>query len=108
MLIAMGKDRNDRKYFSRKDTEGFEIISSVTSPINGYHGKDYWSLYYKIPLSFFEKCYNEKFCGEGAIANFYNVEMKLSMSIMVYGIILSLIFLIFMYLDFLAILFLNK
>ena len=71
MLIAKGKDRLTRIPFKEKDTEGFEIYPSITSPINGYHGNDYWTLHYKIPLTFFEKYYNEKFVSGKAAGNFY-------------------------------------
>ncbi len=71
MLIAMGEDRNNRKTFSEKETKEFEIKSSVTKAIDGYHGNDYWTIHYKIPLAFFEKYYNEKFRSGKVAGNFY-------------------------------------
>ena len=71
MRIEKGKDVNNRLIFSEKDVAGLEVVPYVNTPIDGYHGQDYWPMYYKIPLRFFEEVYDEKFgAGEGS-ANFY-------------------------------------
>jgi hypothetical protein len=71
MLIAKGSSRYDRKVFSETDADNFEIVSSVKEVVDGEFGGDFWTLHYKIPFTFFEKAYGEKFCGDKAMANFY-------------------------------------
>ena len=73
LLIGTGKDGNDhkRRYFNREETERFEIISSIKAPVYGFHGADFWTLHYRIPIGFFEDYYQEKFTSGEAIGNFY-------------------------------------
>jgi hypothetical protein len=72
MLIAFGKDRNNRRPISKKDLAGFQIVTSVRKLINGFHGSEFWTLKYRLPLKLFKKYYGEKVSsGLEARANFY-------------------------------------
>lgn len=72
MLVAIGPDRNRRMPIPQADLEGFEIVSSVKRPISGYHGAEFWTLAYKLPLRLFEKHYRSRIAaGQIARANFY-------------------------------------
>jgi hypothetical protein len=72
-LIGVGKSGKDSKryYFKQNEINNWEIIPSITEPVNGIHGKEFWTLRYKIPKSFFEEFYNKKINGKKGIANFY-------------------------------------
>jgi hypothetical protein len=71
-LVAIGLDRSRRTPIPQADLDGFEIISSVKGPISGYHGAEFWTLAYKLPLSLFAKYYEAKIrSGQAARANFY-------------------------------------
>jgi hypothetical protein len=73
LLIGVGKDGDDlkRRYFKKEETDGIEIYPSIKEPISGIHGADYWTLYYRIPIRFFEDYYKEQFTSDEAIGNFY-------------------------------------
>jgi len=73
MLIGVGESRaaEKRNTFSKDELSGFEIITSVKQPLSGYHGKDFWTLHYKIPIKFFENHYKISFASEPGIGNFY-------------------------------------
>ncbi len=73
LLICVGKNGDDRKrrYFTRKETEGFEINASIKGPVCGFHGANFWTLHYRIPIGFFEDYYQEQFTSDEAIGNFY-------------------------------------
>ncbi len=73
MSIGAGKNRNrfERRHFTKKETKGFEIISSIKEPVSGLYGADSWTLHYRIPIKFFEDYYQEQFTSNKAIANFY-------------------------------------
>ena len=71
MLAAKGKDRYNRQLFPETAVSSFEVVPSVTAPIDGYHGAEYWTLHYKIPLDFFETAYKAHFTPKTAAANFY-------------------------------------
>jgi hypothetical protein len=72
MLIAVGAGRSNRKPIPRKALRGFEIVTSVKSPLDGYHGAEFWSVAYQLPLRLFELLYGEKISpGRAAIGNFY-------------------------------------
>jgi hypothetical protein len=72
MLVAIGPDRSRRTPILQADLDGFEIISSIKGPISGYHGAEFWTLAYRLPLSLFEKHYGAKIKpGQSARANFY-------------------------------------
>jgi len=72
MLVAIGPDRSRRTPIPQSDLEGFEIVTSVKRPVSGYHGAEFWTLAYKLPLSLFEKHYGSKImAGHVARANFY-------------------------------------
>jgi len=48
------------------------IVISVRKLINGFHGSEFWTLKYRLPLKLFEKYYGEKVSsGLEASANFY-------------------------------------
>ena len=64
---AVGK----RARLSAEDIETIEINSSLSDPVYGEYGSDHWDIIYKIPLSIFEKYYDEKFDGGEAKGNFY-------------------------------------
>ena len=71
-LVAIGLERSRRTPIPQADLDGFEIISSVKGPISGYHGAEFWTLAYKLPLSLFAKYYEAKIrSGQAARANFY-------------------------------------
>ena len=55
----------------KKETERFEIISSIKEPVSGFYGSDFWTMHYRIPIGFFEDYYQEKFTSDEAIGNFY-------------------------------------
>jgi len=72
MLVAIGPDRSLRTPLPQADLKGFEIVSSVKGPISGYHGAEFWTLAYRLPLGLFEKHYGTKIrSGLSARANFY-------------------------------------
>lgn len=72
MLIGVGKDGDDTKryYFTEKEVEGFEAVSSIKNPVTGYHGSACWKLYVRVPKSFFEQLYGRQFTDKETIANF--------------------------------------
>lgn len=59
-LIAFGPDRQNRTPISQEDLKGFEVASSVREFRDGYHGAEFWTLTYKLPLAVFEKCYGAR------------------------------------------------
>jgi Carbohydrate-binding family 9 len=72
MLVAIGPDRNRRIPIPKADLKGLEIVSSIKRPISGYHGAEFWTLAYKIPLRLFEQYYGSRIkSGHIARANFY-------------------------------------
>ena len=58
-------------YFLEEQVKDWKIISSIKEPVNGLHGNKFWTLHYRIPKSFFEKYYKQKFDVKSGIANFY-------------------------------------
>ena len=71
VLAAVGPDRGRRTPLSVSDLEDFEIVASVKSPVSGYHGAEFWTLAYKLPLALFKKYYREEVLpGRAARANF--------------------------------------
>ncbi|HUU37058.1 MAG TPA: carbohydrate-binding family 9-like protein [Candidatus Desulfaltia sp.] len=71
-LIAIGPDRARRKAIAREDIKDFQIAPSVSQPVEGVHGAEFWALAYRLPLSVFEKHYGERIApGHIARANFY-------------------------------------
>jgi hypothetical protein len=71
-LMAIGPGRSRRTPIPQADLGEFEIVSSVKGPISGYHGAEFWTLAYKLPLALFEKHYGSKIMpGHVARANFY-------------------------------------
>lgn len=72
LLVAIGPGRNRRTPIPQAHLEGFEIVTSVKRPVSGYHGAEFWTLAYKLPLSLFEKYYgSQTMAGRAARANFY-------------------------------------
>jgi Carbohydrate-binding family 9 len=72
MLVAIGPDRHRRTRIPRADLKDLEIASSVKRPISGYHGAEFWTLSYKLPLSLFEQYYGATIKSGGvARGNFY-------------------------------------
>ena len=61
----------NRLRLTDEDIQLIEISSTLNKPIVGKYGRDYWEVYYKIPISLFDKHYKMKFIGEDAKANFY-------------------------------------
>jgi len=71
-LVAIGPGRGRRTPIPQVDLEGFEVVSSIKGPISGYHGAEFWTLAYKLPLALLEKHYGSKIMpGHVARANFY-------------------------------------
>ncbi len=71
-LMAIGPDRNRRTQIPQGDLGRYEIVSSIKGPISGYHGTEFWTLAYKLPLTLFEKHYGSKIVPSCvARANFY-------------------------------------
>jgi hypothetical protein len=72
LLVAIGPDRSRRTPIAQADLEGFEIVTSVKRPVSGYHGAEFWTLTYRLPLGLFEKHYRSNImAGQAARANFY-------------------------------------
>lgn len=53
------------------DIKKIQIESTLNFPIIGQYEKDYWEVYYKIPISILEKYYGIPFKSENAKGNFY-------------------------------------
>ena len=72
-LIGVGKSNSDKEryYFEEDEIKDWQIVPSIEEAIDGEHGEEYWTLHYKIPKSFFEKYYNQKFEVMNGIVNFY-------------------------------------
>ena len=60
-----------RSKLSIEDIRKIQIYFSIPKPITGEYGNDFWEIYYKIPISLFEKYYELNFNTENAIGNFY-------------------------------------
>jgi hypothetical protein len=73
VLIGIGKPGrgNKRYFFKENEINKIEVISSIKKPLTGYHGKDFWELYSKIPKSIFENSYSKEFTDKACIGNFY-------------------------------------
>jgi hypothetical protein len=72
MLAAIGPGRGQRRPIPEADLDGLEMAPSVKGPVSGYHGAEFWSLAYKLPLSLFEKYYGARIeSGRRARANFF-------------------------------------
>ncbi|MEW5899980.1 MAG: carbohydrate-binding family 9-like protein [Acidobacteriota bacterium] len=72
MLTAIGPDRSNRRPILKEELRGFEIVTSVKSPLDGYHGADLWTVEYKLPLRLIQQYYGEKIkSGHLAKGNFY-------------------------------------
>jgi hypothetical protein len=72
VLAAVGPDRHRRRALGREDMEGFHIVSSISQPVEGIHGAEFWTLEYRLPLEFFSKIYGEGIVpGQTGRANFY-------------------------------------
>jgi len=70
--IKMGYGiKRNRKYLTVSELNDLKVITSIKKPVTGFHGSDHWKLYCAIPIKVFEKVYNRKFKGYGAIGNFY-------------------------------------
>jgi len=71
-LIAIGPDRARRTALAREDIKGFQIAPSVSQPVEGAHGAEFWTLAYRLPISLFERHYGRRIAsGRIARANFY-------------------------------------
>jgi hypothetical protein len=71
-LIAIGPDRARRTALAREDIKDFQIAPSVSQPVEGAHGAEFWTLAYRLPISLFEKHYGGRVAsGHVARANFY-------------------------------------
>jgi hypothetical protein len=72
LLAAFGPDRSRRTPLWPEDLAGFDIRASVAGPVDGEHGRDSWTLEYKVPLALFRKLYGQEVRpGLEAAANFY-------------------------------------
>lgn len=60
-----------RNRLTEEDIKLIEINSTLTKPVIGNHGNEYWEVFYKIPVSLFEKHYGINFVVEDAKGNFY-------------------------------------
>lgn len=56
---------------TEEDIKLIEINSTLTKPVVGNYGQAYWEVFYKIPISLFEKYYGMNFIAEDAKGNFY-------------------------------------
>ncbi|MCB9075938.1 MAG: hypothetical protein H6552_10445 [Chitinophagales bacterium] len=54
-----------------EDVKKVRINSTISKPIIGEYGNNFWEIYYRIPISLFEKYYELKFNSDNAIGNFY-------------------------------------
>jgi hypothetical protein len=71
LLAAIGPDRESRTPLSDADLRGFEAVPSIKHPVSGYHGAEFWTLAYRLPLGLFERYYGGKIePGRTARANF--------------------------------------
>ena len=72
LLLGFGPDRENRRRLAEAEIAGFEIVPSILAPVIGFHGADFWTLHYRIPMTLFERCYGEKVrSGARSKANFY-------------------------------------
>ncbi len=72
LLAAFGPDRSHRKPLWPEDLAGFEVSASVEGPVDGEHGREEWTLEYRVPLALFRKLYGHEIRpGLRAAANFY-------------------------------------
>lgn len=72
LLAAFGLDRSHRASLWPEDLAGFEISSSIEGPLDGEHGREDWTLEYRVPLALFHKLYGRAVRpGLRAAANFY-------------------------------------
>jgi hypothetical protein len=72
ILLGVGPDRHRRTALAREDMEGFRIVSSISRPVEGLHGAEFWTLEYRLPLGLFKKIYGDSIVpGQTARANFY-------------------------------------
>lgn len=60
-----------RKTLSIIDINNIEIFSTLNKPTIGKYGGDYWEIFYRVPVSLFEKYYRLKFVKGKARGNFY-------------------------------------
>ncbi len=72
-LVGVGLNGDDtrRYYFKENEMKELEIKPSLKQPVTGYHGKDFWDLFVKIPKRIFENYYSIEFSDKQCIANFY-------------------------------------
>lgn len=70
MYIGFGAIGN-RKILSEDEVNKIQISSTITNPVVGTYGKSNWEIYYKIPISIFEKYYELKFKADSAKGNLY-------------------------------------
>ena len=72
MLIALGRDRHDRRPLSAAEVSGLEVRPTLAAPVDGDIGADGWGLDYRIPAGLFERiCGTNLGPGSRAAANFY-------------------------------------
>ncbi|NIA30295.1 MAG: hypothetical protein GWP06_10335 [Actinobacteria bacterium] len=71
LLVGVGAGRN-RRFLQEQEARDFEIIPSIKSPVNGFHGADFWTIHLKIPVRLFEEHYKMLFSTpRHASGNFY-------------------------------------
>jgi hypothetical protein len=72
MLIGLGRDRTDRRLLDPEEAAGIDVAASVTQPIEGGYGADFWRVTYRIPAAFFKRLYGERLrAGLQGRGNFY-------------------------------------
>jgi hypothetical protein len=60
MLIGIGQNRSGRRLLDPEEAAGIDVAASVTHPVEGGYGADFWRVTYRIPASFFEQLYGER------------------------------------------------
>ena len=72
LLAAFGPDRLRRRPLWPEDLAGFDVSASIAGPLDGEHGRESWTLEYRVPLALFRKLYGQEVRpGRRAAANFY-------------------------------------
>lgn len=60
-----------RVLLEKDEIKEIQISSTLVKPFTGCHGNEYWEIFYKIPISIFEKQYKLKFTATDAKGDFY-------------------------------------
>lgn len=70
--IKMGYGiKRNREYLAVSDLNDIKVVTSITKPVEGFHGSANWKLYCAVPIKVLEKYAEKAFRAEDAIGNFY-------------------------------------